>query len=135
MTFGEVLSHFKKTETPESIVPLVENDALRNAVVAWRSVVISYSDNEECTEVKEAEQWKWMWTKVRFDQHEFGIVAGAKPQDVSNLICRLTGFRLIYPDGTINTFAAKFLQAIIMSKLPKPQRQPKEPESSKAPGR
>lgn len=125
MKFGEVLANFKKMEAAESIVPLVDDDTLRNALVAWKSVVIEYTDAGDCPEKIEAAQWNWMWTKVKFDMNAFGVVAGLRPQDVQNIFCRLAGLRLIYPDGTINVFAAKFLQAQIMAKLPKP-KVPKE---------
>ncbi len=124
MNFGEVLSHFKKSESAEYITPLVEDDTLRNAIVAWKSVVISYTDAADCPYRDEASQWNWMWTKVKFDSQAFGVVAGLKPQDVQNVFQRLAGLRLIYPDGTINNFAAKFLQAIIMAKLPKQKPTP-----------
>jgi hypothetical protein len=123
MTFGEILKHFKEVEAPENIVPLVEGEELRNGVVAWKSVVVSYSDNEPCEVEDEAAQWEWLWSKVKFDLRSFAVVAGVPPQNGGNLYQRLKGLRLIYPDGTIHNFAAKYLQAIIMAKLPKPKPQ------------
>jgi len=124
MTFGEVLKSFKSNEQPDLIVPLVEDSSLRNAIVAWRSVVVKYTASDDCTEVIEAAKWEWMWDRTEFDVKAFGIVAGCKPQDARDLFTRLKGLRLIYPDGTINIFATKYLQSIIMAKLPKPPKQP-----------
>ena len=122
MRFGEVLKYFKDGETADTIVPLVESAELRSAIVAWKSVVISYKDAKDCEEQSESRQWEWMWSKVDFDIRSFGVVAGCRPQDVMNLFERLKGLRLIYPDGTINTFAKKYLQSVILSKLPKPPK-------------
>lgn len=119
MTLGEVLERFKQKESAENIVPLVNNDELTNGIVAWKSVVITYSDNEECSATTEAEQWEWMWSKVEFNCTQFAVVAGVPAQDANKLFTRLKGLRLIYPDGTIHTLAAQYLQAVIMAKLPK----------------
>ena len=120
MTLGEVLQRFKDDESAENIVPLVDDEELRNGVVAWKSVVIQYSDNNPpCEGDSDAEQWEWMWSKVRFDLSSFAVVAGVPAQDAAKLFNRLKGLRLIYPDGTIHTFAAQYLQAVIMAKLPK----------------
>jgi len=91
-------------------------------VVAWKSVVIAFTDSEPCEETMESLQWNWMWSKVKFDIGGFATVAGVNPQNAGKLFERLRGLRLIYPDGTINDYAAKYLQAIIMSKIPKPKK-------------
>ena len=122
MTFGEILKHFKETESAENIVPLVESGELRNGVVAWKSVVVSYTDNEPCELTGEAAQWNWMWEKTRFDLSSFAVVAGVQRQHALNLHSRLIGLRLIYPDGSIHSMGAKYLQSIIMSKLPKQKK-------------
>jgi len=124
MMLSELIAQFKKTESAENIVPLVESEELRNGVVAWKSVVVRFE--EESEELRDgassAEQWEWMWSHVSFDMPAFSVVAGVQQQHASRLFGRLKGLRLIYPDGEINTFAAKYLQAIIMAKLPKPPK-------------
>jgi hypothetical protein len=127
MTLAEILKGFKENETPENIVPLVEDAELRNALVAWKSVVVSYREPASCEDDSEAAMWNWMWDQVEFDLSSFAVVAGCQPQHAGRLFTRLKGLRMIYPDGTINTFAAKYLQAIIMSKLPKAPKAPKQP--------
>jgi len=120
MTLGETQAHFKKNEDVEVIAPLMEDERLRAGVVAWKSVVVTFKDNEPCGEgLSDAAQWEWMWSKVEFDSRSFGIVAGCKAQETSDLFARMKGLRLIYPDGTIHQLATKYLQAMIMAKLPK----------------
>lgn len=133
MTFGEILAETKKNEDPENIVPLIEDERLRNAVVAWKSVTISFKSNQDCPLTGEVAQWNWLWSQIEYDQQTFGVVAGLKPQDVEPVLTRLIGLRLVYPDGTINTFAKQYLQAIIMSRLSgkRPPGRPKKDDSSK----
>jgi hypothetical protein len=117
-SFGEVLAHFKKTEDAENLVTLIEDEELRNAIVAWKSVAIQYvTPVRNCPFDDESRQWSWLWEQVNFDRSCFGVVAGIRAQDVGMILTRLTGLRLIYPDGTINTLARQYLTSIIMSKL------------------
>lgn len=137
--FGEILAKFKASEEAENIVAIIDDDELLKGLVAWKSVVVKYKSAGECQEKEEAAQWNWMWDWVEFDISAFGVVAGAKGQDVGGLFKRLKGLRLIYPDGTINKLAKQYLQTTIMSKLrgfqpkaPKaPKEEPKQEESKK----
>lgn len=128
--FGTILSRFKENEEPENIVAIIDDDEMLKGLVAWKSVVVKYKAAGECQEKEEAAQWNWMWDYVEFDLAAFGVVAGAKGQDVGGLFRRLKGLRLIYPDGTINKLAKSYLQTTIMTKLkgfqPKVQKAQKE---------
>lgn len=119
MTFGDLLKKFKEGETADSIVPLVEDVDLRNGVVAWKSVIVRNKGMAECEENSEAAQWEWLWKQVDFDLDNFSTVAGVAKQKVTPLFMRMKGLRLIYPDGTVNSYAMKYLQSIILAKLPK----------------
>ena len=116
-SFGEILKHFKENEEPENILPLVEDSALRNGLVAWKSVVIRNKPAEECPYKDETSKWNWMWTQIEYDPGYFGVVAGVKIQEGKSLLDRLMGLRLIYPDGTINQYAKQYLQSIILAKV------------------
>jgi len=136
-SFGEVLKEFKEREEDcvENVAPLLEDGALRNALLAWKSVAIKYKNPTECQHKDETSRWNWLWSQIEYDQSMFGTVSGAKPAEVVNLITRLIGLRLIYPDGTINTMARQYLQAMIMAKLAggrKPGRPPKPKEDKKS---
>ena len=116
-SFGEILESFRDTEEPEHIVPLIEDATLRNGLVAWKSVVITFLAQEACPFKDDTSRWNWLWSRVKYDPAGFGIVAGVKPQDAERLLQRLIGLRLIYPDGTCNKYASSYLQSIIMAKL------------------
>lgn len=117
--FGEILQHFKENEPAENLVPLMEDQSLRNGMVAWKSVTIQYKPASECTHNDETSRWNWLWKQIEYDSNTFAAVSGVKSQDVGTLITRLIGLRLIYPDGTINRLGSKYLQAMIMEKINK----------------
>jgi len=132
-SIGELMSHFRKIESDnvENIAPLTEDKELRNSLVAWKSVSITWKDaGAQCDSTSEVEQWNWLWSQVSYDQHQFGVVAGLLTQDIGSVLERLKGLRVIYPDGSINSFARQFLQAQIMAKLKrKSPGRPKKTES------
>lgn len=120
MTIGELIAHFKKQEqnNVENIAPLTEDTQLRNGLVAWKAIGVTYKEaGAVCEATDEVEQWNWLWEQVTYDQSKFGIVAGLRTQDIGSVIARLKGLRLIYPDGSINGMARQFLQSQIMAKL------------------
>jgi hypothetical protein len=116
-SFGEVLSEFKKMEAPESVFPLLEDNALCNALMAWKSVRITYKAATDCTETVEQAKWDWLWSQVEYEQKDFGVVAGCKNQDAPGMLTRLRGLRLIYPDGSINNFSKQYLGAQIVQRI------------------
>ena len=121
-SFGEVLARFKGSEEAENLVPLIEDDGLRKALVAWKSVSVRYKPSADCSQESPVDQWNWLWQQVEYDEKQFMTVAGIRPQDTVALLARLIGLRLIYPDGTINALARQYLQSIIMAKLQAAQR-------------
>lgn len=117
--FGDILSEFKATEDPENIMPLLEDEVLRNGMVAWKSVMIKFKPIEECSYKDKNSRWNWLWTMVEYDMGHFAVVAGVRQQEAVSLVQRLIGLRLIYPDGTINDFGKKYLQSMIFDKIKK----------------
>ena len=118
-SFGEILAGFKSRaqNEPENIAPLIDDQTLMNGLIAWKSVVIRFKDQKDCPCKADSEQWEWLWQNIDYDVNVFGTVAGIRPQDVMQLLARLKGLRLIYPDGTINSLACQYLQAIILQKI------------------
>lgn len=120
--FGEVLAHFKKVEDAENIVPLIEDAELRNALVAWKGVMIRFKPPQTCPHSDEPSKWNWLWEQISYDRVEFGVVAGLRAQDVGRILTRMIGLRLIYPDGTVNNFARQYLASILLRILEKNQK-------------
>jgi hypothetical protein len=119
-SFGEVLAKFKSSESPENIFPLVNDNTLCNALIAWKAVRITNKETQYCSEEdSELLMWEWLWNQVECDLDEFGMVAGCRGQDVGTLITRLRGLRLIYPDGSINNYAKQYLGQLIIQRIKK----------------
>lgn len=123
VSYGELLRFFKEKKSPEKVVALMNDKDLVNALLAWRSVIVTFKDqNLMCdTSVykEENQQWEWLWANVSFDMQKFGIVADLRVQSVSNYFERLKGLRLIFPDGSTDIYANQYLGSLIMKTLKK----------------
>jgi hypothetical protein len=117
-SFGEVLKEFKGNEEAENLVAMISDPELQSGMIAWKSVVIRFKGASDCEDKDPASKWNWMWDQIDYNESQFGVVAGIKVSyEVGKLIERLKGFRLIYPDGTVNNLAKQYLQTIILQKL------------------
>lgn len=128
MTWDEVLDLFKRDESPESLIQLIEDPELRVAIVAWQAVAVEVDKGHDCPIPVEdvVGRWEWLWSHVRYDKEHFAVVANIRKHNVSHLMTRLIGLRLIYPDGTIHGMARNYLKCLIMSKLPKDAKDKKD---------
>ena len=122
MNFNDVLKYFKakEEESVESIIPLIEDSALRSAIVAWKSLTFKNKKKEDCQYDDDYSRWNWLWKDVEYNVEYFGNVAGVKDQkEAEKLVVRLIGLRLVYPDGSINRMAQQYLTSMILSKIGK----------------
>lgn len=118
-TFEDILSHFKKSASPENIAVLIGNKRLIPALLAWQSVVIYRSTNEECDLENENEAWNWLWTQVSWDNDAYRTVSGLRLEEVGAYFEQLKGLKLVYPDGTIDYYAKQYLNSVVLKALNK----------------
>lgn len=111
----ELLTAFKAQEEErlECVHPLVKDPLLRNFVVAWSVSEIGFERPAGEVPADEAVRWNWLWEGVRFDRREIANALKIEVSKVGRLVQRAAAFRLIYPDGTANQMAVKFIRAEI----------------------
>jgi hypothetical protein len=114
MTFSDLVATFKSMESEflENIIVVAEDATLRNGLLAWNSMEVVCDPNGECpaNTVDEKRQWAWLWSVINYDHKQFSILANVKEYEATSLLERLKSLRMIYPDGTANTMARKFLR-------------------------
>jgi len=129
--YDVILGEFKKNqdEHVESLLTVIDDDDLRNGVIAWQSVRCNRIGIGErngkdvvgilkCPYDNHTDKWNWLWNQTKFDYGKFAIVAGLKEHEVHALLTRLIGLRLIFPDGTIATMVKAYLRGLLKKKLP-----------------
>lgn len=124
MNFNEILEAFKNSEdeVAENIILLIEDNLLKNGLLAWQTMIINYDLFVECEYEEAKMQWEWLWKNIKYDYKEFARIANVKEFEAINLIQRLKALRLIYPDASINRYARAYLRGVVVKNLPKEKK-------------
>lgn len=109
---SEILRLFRGQEEArmEVIHPLLGDPILRNLVVAWSLTPVEFTEPEQDPPTEEARRWEWLWNGTRFDKEALAAVLQIEVIRLDPMLQRAIAFRLIYPDGTANSYAIKFIR-------------------------
>ena len=111
--FSEKLAWFKQNEKPEVVLVIADNVELIKIAVAWTNlevhstVVVSVLESRSENEI-----WKWLWENISYSLTELKEKTGVRYTE-SVLVQKmqpLIGNRILYPDGTINSFVQRYLR-------------------------
>ena len=111
--YVEKLNLFKQNERPEVVLILLDNPDLMKLIVAWMNLDVKRKDIlTVLAEKSETELWKWLWQNTDYSFSELKDIIGTSISEVAleNRIKPLIGNRIIYPDGTVNSFVQKYLR-------------------------
>jgi hypothetical protein len=111
--FTEKLAWFKQNEKPEAVLLIVDNQELIKIVIAWTSLDVKRADKLTRLLSKfENDVWEWLWENARFSRAELKEKIGIPFSEVAleNKLGPLIGNRIIYPDGTVNSFVQRYLR-------------------------
>ena len=112
--YTEKLVWFKQIEKPETVLAIADNPERIQLVIAW--INLDVTPAAKLTELKsgasEKDSWEWLWKNTYYSQEdlcnsigiplsELGLELKMKP---------LIGNRVIYPDGTINSYVQRYLR-------------------------
>jgi hypothetical protein len=111
--YSEKLVQFKQNEKPEIVLMIVDNPELIKIVIVWSNLEIKRSDKlTELIGESENEIWEWLWKNSRFSLTELKVKAGIAYSEsvLEQKIKPLIGNRILYPDGTVNSFVQRYLR-------------------------
>lgn len=111
--FAEKLNWFKQNEKPEAVLIVADNPELIRIIVAWSNLEVKRAD--KMTELKgdsENEVWEWLWENSRFSLTELKAKTGVPYSEpvLEQKMKPLIGNRILYPDGTVNSFVQRYLR-------------------------
>lgn len=128
--YAEKLAWFKQNEKPE-VVLLVANDPERvKLVIAWNNLNVKRT--EKLTDLKsegENEVWRWLWENAIYSKKELVEKIGIlfSEAGLESKMKPLIGNRIIYPDGTVNSFVQRYLREQVVKLFEtKPKRTAKK---------
>jgi hypothetical protein len=111
--YKDKLNWFKDNEKPEALLVIVDKPDRIKTIIAWLNISPGLSHKVSKFKGKsESEIWTWLWDNTEYSRDEMIDKLGI-PLSVAGLesILRpLIGNRVIYPDGTINSYVQKYLR-------------------------
>jgi len=122
--FTERLSQFKQNEKPEVILLIADHPELTRITVAWPNITIHRP--EQYSKLKgeaELQVWKWLWDNTQFSDFELSEASSIREDLLRRKMAPLITNRILYPDGTVNSFVQRYLREKVLILFdPKPRR-------------
>lgn len=131
--FIEKINWFKQNEQPETVLMVADNPELIKIIIAWTNLEIMSVDNlTELAGNSENEVWDWLWKNSRFSLTALKAKTGAPYSEsvLEQKMKTLIGNRILYPDGTVNSFVQRYLRSEVAKLFDtKPRQTSKNPKN------
>lgn len=115
--FENILQEFKGSEVPEDIIPILDDETVQKMIVAWPKIVVKSKEHSGVPPGDKNSRWLWLWEHVDFVYTDLVDISGIPGIKFERVFFQVKGNRLIYPDGTISTWASKYLKQLIAKKI------------------
>ena len=113
--FLEKLNWFKEREKPETVLLLEGDKQLTKIVVAWTNMETKQKKPlGELPGDSESEVWQWLWENIEYSEEVLCAISSVPPYSLKNKLALLIGNRLLYPDGTANSFVQRYLRERVL---------------------
>ena len=106
-----VLEEFKQSEEPESVLLVSGSQTLIRILVAWKNIEIrrnprlsKYFVDSDCS------AWQWLWKNVEYSMQDLEGRLPFSDSELQKKVDALIANKILYPDGTINSFADRLLR-------------------------
>jgi len=113
--FVEKLNWFKENEKPETVLVVGEDEQSTRIVLAWSNIDVSRADKlSPLKGDSENEAWKWLWRNAKYSREELMDQSALHNHLFDSKLDMLIGNRVLYPDGTINSFVQRYLREKVL---------------------
>jgi hypothetical protein len=125
--YVEKLAWFKQNEKPEVVLLVADNHERIRIIVAWSNLDVRCA--EKITEpigASEKEVWEWLWENTKYSKKELLEKIGVHVSEVAleNKMKPLIGNRILYPDGTVNSFVHRYLREQVLNLFESKSKRP-----------
>ena len=122
--YARKLAEFKSEENPEAVLLVADAPELIRMTVAWANTVTRRRAKltRPLTERGANRWWDWLWQNTEYSLPELARKSDLSEFEVERRLRLLIENRIIYPDGTINSFVQRFLRDKVL-KLFRPRSQ------------
>jgi hypothetical protein len=113
--FEKKLALSKAQESPEVVLLVADDPQMLRIVIAWTSLAVTRAEPlSELTQDAEDAVWRWLWENARYSETDLRAQSGASSFGFHQDLEQLIGNRIIYPDGTINTYVQRYLREKVL---------------------
>ena len=115
------LERLKEKEDPIQLVPLINNPDVQTIISVWPNIKITIRKKLDLAfherDADEDLDMEEFWSRIEFDPDDIALATGIDCMQIPRLFEIAKKNRLIYPDGTVNRLASKYLRQIIINQL------------------
>lgn len=114
------LAWFKQNEKPEAVLLVADNPERIKLLIAWTNLDVKRA--EKLTDFKgesEKDTWEWLWENTMYSKREYSEMTGTHLSEIALdvKLKPLIGNRIIYPDGTINSYIQRYLREQVVKRF------------------
>jgi len=113
--YQEKLRWFKENEKPEVVLFVGDDATLTKIALAWTNATVKRP--QELSPLRgdcESEVWNWLWENTSYSRSDLLARSGAFEHGFDAKLAILIGNRILYPDGTVNSFVQRFLREKVL---------------------
>ncbi len=113
--FTQRLQRFKQNENPEAGLLVADEPELTKIVVAWTSLdVRPVVKPSRFQGESERGVWDWLWANAHYSIDDLAQRSSLTAPLVKRKLRPLIGNRVLYPDGTVNSFVQRYLRERVL---------------------
>jgi len=126
--YAEKLAHFKENEKPEVVLLIGDDLNLIRIIVAWTNTTVMRAQRlSPFRGDSESEVWEWLWENAVYSREELIAKSDLPEYSLGKRMTLLIGNRILYPDGTVNSFVQRYLRERVLKLFDaKPKRPAKK---------
>ncbi len=113
--YEEKLNWFKQNEKPEVVLLIADDTERIKIVVAWTNTATRRKKKlTRLRDDSDSEVWEWLWENVEYSPQELMLKSSARQYGFDSKLDSLIGNRVLYPDGTVNSFLQRYLRQRVL---------------------
>ena len=134
VAYSQRLDEFKSKENPEAVLLVADAPDLIRMTVAWantgprRRAKLTRPPMDRSAKAR----WDWLWQNTKYSLPELARKSDLSEFEVERRLRLLIENRIIYPDGTVNSFVQRFLREKVLKLFqPKANGRPRRKSDSR----
>jgi hypothetical protein len=113
--YAQKLAWFKQNENPEVVLLVADDPEFTKIIVAWTNLDVGQIEKpSRLPGESECELWDWLWANARYSLDDLAEKSSLTAPLVERKLKPLIGNRVLYPDGTVNSFVQRYLRERVL---------------------